>query len=207
MTLKDIFDKNNCDKSHRHRYDLIYEADFYKKKNHNINILEVGVFRGESTKSWLEYFPNATVVAIDTFERIDEWNIKTLKNKRVRTVKSDSTLPNIKKHLQELDLKYDFIIDDGLHTPIANKKTFNNLFEFLKNDGIYYVEDFWPMFDMTEKQLSHKHLKKHKEDWNLENINDFLSTISMYHYEGIDNRQISKKPDSYIFKIQKTNLL
>jgi len=207
MTLKDILDKNNCDKSHRHRYDLIYERDFYKKKNHNINILEVGVFRGESTASWLEYFPNATIVGIDTFERIDESKIKTLENKRVKKIKEDSTLPRVKNYLQELNLKYDFIIDDGLHTPIANKKTFENLFEFLKNDGIYYVEDFWPMFNMTEKQLSDKHLKKHKEDWNLENINDFLSAISKYNYTGIDNRQISKKTDSYIFKIDKTNLL
>jgi len=57
--LQEIFTKHKCDKSSRHRYDLIYEKDLEQYKDDpDFVLLEVGIFKGESIKAWLEYFPN-----------------------------------------------------------------------------------------------------------------------------------------------------
>ena len=55
MSLKEIFIKNKCDKATKHRYYELYQQDFDKFKNDQINILEIGTFKGESTQSWLDY--------------------------------------------------------------------------------------------------------------------------------------------------------
>ena len=69
MSLKQIFIKNKCDKAIKHRYYELYQQDFDKFKNEEINILEIGTFKGESTQSWLDYFSKAKIYTADTFER------------------------------------------------------------------------------------------------------------------------------------------
>ena len=51
MNLKEIFIKNKCDKATKHRYYELYQQDFDKFKNDEINILEIGTFKGESKQS------------------------------------------------------------------------------------------------------------------------------------------------------------
>lgn len=203
--LKEIFKKNKCDKSSKHSYELIYERDFEKFKNEKINILEIGIFRGESMSSWVEYFPNATVYGIDIFTRVKESEIKILNHPRVKYLKADSTKNNIKSIIDAEwpDIKFDVIIDDGLHTPLANKETFLNLIEYLKDDGSLYIEDIWPLNDMSDKEMNHYWIKKHPKDYTKENMDIFLDSIKNYNLEIFDNRKISKEPDSVIYKITK----
>ena len=203
--LKEIFKKNKCDKSSKHSYELIYENDFEKFKNEKINILEVGIFRGESMSSWIDYFPNATVYGIDIFTRVKESEIKILTHPRVKYLKADSTKNNIKSIIDAewIDIKFDVIIDDGLHTPLANKETFLNLIEYLKDDGSFYIEDIWPLNDMSDKERNHYWIKKHPQDYTKENMDIFLNSIKNYNLEIFDNRKISKEPDSVIYKITK----
>ena len=85
MNLKEIFIKNKCDKATKHRYYELYQQDFDKFQNDEINILEIGTFKGESTHSWLDYFPKAQVYTADTFERVPPEKIPALKNDRVQT--------------------------------------------------------------------------------------------------------------------------
>ena len=61
MDLKDIFVKYKCDKGIKHGYWKLYQDDFEKVRNKEIDILEIGTFKGESTNAWLEYFPNANI--------------------------------------------------------------------------------------------------------------------------------------------------
>ena len=63
MNLQEIFIKNKCDKATKHRYYELYQQDFDTFKNDNINILEIGTFKGESTQSWLDYFSQAKIFA------------------------------------------------------------------------------------------------------------------------------------------------
>ena len=84
MDLKEIFIKNKCDKATKHRYYELYQQDFDKFKNDKINILEIGTFKGESTNAWLEYFSQAKIYTIDTFERVQAKDLPCLEDKRVQ---------------------------------------------------------------------------------------------------------------------------
>jgi hypothetical protein len=203
--LKEIFNKNQCDKSSKHFYELIYEKDFSLLKDKKINILEIGVFRGESMSSWIEYFPNANVYGIDIFIRVKEKDINILSHPRTKHIKADSTKSDIKSIIKEQwpNTYFDIIIDDGLHTPIANKNTFENLIDFLKEDGVFYIEDLWPLDEMSNEEMNHYWIKKHKEDYTKENMYEFLNSLKKYKVEKFDNRHLSKEPDSVIYKIKK----
>jgi rubrerythrin len=207
--LLEIFRKYDCDKGdcgyNSHLYHLEYEKEFEKIRYENINILEVGVFRGQSLQAWLEYFPNANLHGIDIFTRVHESKIDVLKHSRVKYIKGSSLEASIKDTIKKNwgDIKFDVIIDDGLHTPDANKKTFENLISFLKNTGVFYIEDAWPLHCMNEKELSHHWIKKHHLDYTQEHMTKFLHLIEKYNVEEVDLRNVSGSADSYIFKITK----
>lgn len=203
--LKELFKKHKCDKGSKHFYDIIYEKDFSIIKDKEINLLEVGVFRGESMSSWVDYFPKATIFGIDIFTRIQEKDINILNHPRTKYIKADSTDLNIKSVIRKAwpDTTFDIIIDDGLHTPIANKKTFENLIEFLNTEGSFYIEDIWPLNEMTPKEMNHAWIKKHKNDYSKENMNQFLNSFKDYRVDKFDNRNLSKEPDSVIYRIRR----
>lgn len=206
--LKELFDWHDCDKSQAHKYYKIYEKYFEELRDEPINLLEIGIFRGASTKAWLDYFPNAKVYTIDTFERVPPRKIGVLKSSRVRWLKGDSTHAGVGKRL--IDnwgmIKFDFIIDDGAHWPEAQKNTFKNFFPFLKEGGTYFCEDVFPMHIMNKDELDYYWFKKHPERYDMLKHMDFINTIDMrdgktsYH----DQRNESKyKHDSFIISIQK----
>ena len=199
MELKEIFVKHNCDKGIKHRYWELYSADFEPIRNNNINILEVGTFKGESTESWLEYFPNAQIYTIDTFERVPPEKLSCLNNTRVEWSKQDSTSTHVNTHFKNLGIMFDIIIDDGLHTPQGQHHTFNQLFKFLKTNGTYYIEDVW-MLDRVD--LNHPWIKGHKDDFTIEKFNQLIATIEKHNvtYHDFSNKKI---PDSYILKVKK----
>lgn len=202
--LKELFNKYNCDKSSKHSYDICYEKDFQTIKNANINLLEIGIFKGESMKAWLDYFPNANVYGIDIFDRVHPDKIEILKNSRVKYLKLDSTSKLSKEILiKNWNVKFDIIIDDGLHTPDANRLTFLNFIDFLKDSGTFYIEDVWPIDKMKNK--FHPWFKKSKRthEYTLEKYKEFLNVVEKYQIEHIDNRSITKEPDSYIIKVKK----
>lgn len=204
-TLRKILNDNGSDKSKKHLYDFVYESYLAPLREKPITFLEVGIFRGESIKAWLEYFPKASVHGIDLFDRIKPEDVEILKDKRVHWIESDSTdknLPNLIKE-QWGDIKFDVIIDDGLHTPEANEKTFLNLIEFLKSDGVYFIEDVFPLHMMTNKQLQHSWIKNHPNDFTKEKMLSLLKTLSVYDTVWHDNRNFSKQPDSVIARIKK----
>ncbi len=111
MSLKEIFIKNKCDKATKHRYYELYQQDFDKFKNDQINILEIGTFKGESTQSWLDYFSKAKIYTADTFERVAPEKVSALKSNRVQWFKVDSTSTNCKENFKNLNIQFDFIID------------------------------------------------------------------------------------------------
>ena len=202
--LKELLQKYKCDKSSKHSYELCYEKHFLPVKNEPINILEIGIFKGESMKVWLEYFPNATVYGIDIFQRIKENELPILKNPRVKYLKLDSISEQAKQIITENwgDIKFDFIIDDGLHTPVANRLTFLNFINFLKNDGVFFIEDVYPI-DKMEKPHPWFKQSGRIEQYTLKQYQKFIETLQSFDVTHIDNRKITKQPDSYIIEIQK----
>lgn len=204
--LNEIFQKYGCDKGDKkHFYHLLYEKDFKSIRLKRLNILEIGVYKGSSLQSWLEYFPNAEIFVIDTFERISENNLNhILKNPRVKYLKHSSTDSLIKEKIHFWNVKFDIIIDDGLHTPVANLLTFQNLIPFLKDNGSYYIEDIFPIHMMTRDELNFKWMKieENKKNWSLSNMIALLEGLEKYKVYFFDNRPLTKHQDSFIIKIK-----
>lgn len=202
--LGELFNKFGCDKTAKHKYDKIYEPDFKQLKDQEINILEIGVFKGESTSAFLEYFPNATIYCLDIFTRVAPENIEVLKHPRVKWLQADSTVSNADELFKEKfgEVKFDIIIDDGLHTPAANTATFNNFYPMLKGGGAFYVEDVWPLDIMTINEKQHRWLVAHPADYTNYMMTQFLDAIKDYEVTRFDNRNITGCPDSYIIRVK-----
>tara|TARA_B100000282_G_C31585649_1_gene423201 strand:+ start:154 stop:756 length:603 start_codon:yes stop_codon:yes gene_type:complete len=198
MNLKEIFVKHKCDKGIKHRYWEIYQNDFEPKRKEPINILEIGTFKGESTNAWLEYFSKAKIYTIDTFERVNAVDLPCLENPRVQWAQLDSTSQSCNSHFKNQGMKFDFIIDDGLHTPEGQRLTFQRLFEFLKPDGAYYIEDVW-MLDKVDR--NHNWITSHPDDFTMEKFNLLISEIGKHKVTHC-NYSSKQVPDSYILKIQ-----
>ena len=199
MNLKELFDDDGCDKSHRHSYHEVYEPHFEPLRNEKINILEIGIFEGLSTSAFLDYFPNATIYGVDIFTRLNPEDVPVLEHERVKWAKGDST---IMKELPWEDVKFDIIIDDGKHTPEANKLTFENMFPYLKEDGMYFIEDVHPLDIMSDKDWEFHWLRDNPNDFNMEKMNEFLDVVNQYKTARYDLRE-NNVLDSYIFKVER----
>lgn len=202
--LKELFNKYGCDKAKKHHYHTVYQPEFESLQNESINILEIGVFKGESASAWIDFFPNATVYGLDIFVRVSAEDIPILQHPRVKWLKGDSTHPSVSGAIQKAwpDVQFDIIIDDGLHTPEANAQTFKNLFPFVKSTGSYYVEDVWPLDIASQKDLQHYWLQKSPDIYNMLKMNMFLNEIDDKQVERFDLRKLSGQGDSYIIKVQ-----
>ena len=206
MKLFELFQKYNCDKGYKHRYDYVYEKIFQPVKDQELNILEIGVFKGASTQAFLEYFPKAKFYALDLFVRVKPEEIKALNSERVQWLKGDSMNPAIRSQVAKAfpDVKFDFIIDDGMHTPKANKVTFQNLSPLLKEGGSYIIEDVWPLEQMNPEQLKHPWLRLHSDRYGQLDNNDFLMALdtSRMDITRYDQRKKTGEPDSYIIELK-----
>ena len=202
--LEHLFNKAGCDKSSKHHYHTVYEPEFDTLRNEPINILEVGVFKGDSIKAWLEFFPNATIYGIDIFKRVRPEEIEVLNQERVKWLRCDSTNIFVRDQIKKQwpRIRFDVIIDDGLHTPDANAKTLHNLYPLLKKNGKYYVEDVWPIDVMTMKEMEHWWIQKYPERYNILEMNKFTKELEGKQIKRFDLRSTSGHPDSYIIRVQ-----
>ncbi len=204
--LEQIFNKYKCDKGtldKGHHYYRVYEKELEHMRNDPIKILEVGIWKGTSFDAWHEYFPNAEIYGIDIFTRLQPTDVPALKKDRIHWLKGDSTHPDIARKIAKEwgSVTFDVIIDDGKHTPLANTKTFNNLFQFLKEGGTYFVEDVWPLDLMETEGNSHEWVKRNPEKYNMLAFHQFRNAIQNQIVEQFDLRAASGLSDSYIYKI------
>lgn len=204
--LKTIFDKFGADKSSKHKYHEIYEPLFKENRNKEINFLEVGIWLGKGMEALLEYFPKANVYGIDIFTRMTPNDVPVLSHPRAHYAIGDTTEISTTSLLRkEFGVEFDYILDDGAHWPKANMLTFRHCSPFLKDGGLYIIEDVWPLERMNSQQLKHPWLKKHPDRYNPLDNEAFLRELeeSGMEMERFDNRHISGQPDSYVITMRK----
>ncbi len=133
------FYQNNTDKNlnkWKHYFD-IYEENFSRYRGKKITVLEIGVFRGGSLKMWQNYFgEQINLIGID----IDP-GCKKFEEKNIKIYIGDQTDEKFLLSVLNDNEKPEIIIDDGGHTSNQQISSFNILYEYLKNNGIYLVED------------------------------------------------------------------
>ena len=204
--LRELFNKYQCDKgTEKHHYYKEYEPYFESKKDEPLNILEIGTFKGASTAAFSDYFSNGTVYTIDIFERKVAEDIKYLKRENVKWLKGNSMDAGLGMRMRKEwgDIEFDFIIDDGAHYPLANRLTFNNCYPFLKEGGVYFIEDFIPMHLMSQAELGNNWLVKKAERYSMLEHNKLMTELDDYDYKTYDRRKENKTIDTFIVAITK----
>ena len=118
-------------------YFNLYEKHFSSFKNRPIKIMEIGVQNGGSLQMWRNYFhSNSKIVGID----IDA-SCKQHEDDNIEIHIGDQTDILFLNKLIEIYKNFDIIIDDGSHINEHVINTFNHLFPFINNSGIYFIED------------------------------------------------------------------
>ena len=203
MGLVELFDKYGCDKGNlKHRYDRVYEPVLAQSKADSIRMLEIGIFKGNSTEAFIEFCPNLEVVGVDIFTRVDMKNIPILNHARVHPVKCNSLEGPNKEFDKLAENGFDIIIDDGLHTHEAQWKTFLNFIPYLKKGGVYFIEDVWAFDKMSAQEKEHYWLKKHGDAFSEKEYQKLLNAIEPYNVTYHDLRE-GYDPDTFILEIRK----
>ena len=135
-TLDEISLEFGTDKSSaKHNYTKLYSLYFGDIRLEKLKILEIGVDKGFSLKSWKKYFPNSEITGIDII------NLKYMEEERIHIEQGDQADPMFLTNINNKYGPFDIIIDDGSHYNENTKKSFECLFPMLKKGGLYIVED------------------------------------------------------------------
>jgi len=144
-----------------HSYADLYEENLGQIKNKKLDILEIGIAKGDGLASFYFYFPNSNLIGIDN----NPFRIR-YKSNRIRNIyvdiRSNKVLKNLSKHLNQ---KFDLIIEDCSHRLIDQILCFSENFQNLKKGGTYIVEDLnFPeiheMYNPTNEKMNLKTVLK-----------------------------------------------
>jgi len=146
-TLNEIGLKNNTDKSSIiHDYLKKYEKYFPFDRSDKLKILEIGVLNGSSVKTWKEYFFNSEIIGIDINS-----DCKKYEEDRIHIEIGDQTDEVFLDYVSKKYGYFDLILDDGSHINSHVIKSFKFLFNYVKPQGLYVVEDactsYWWDYD------------------------------------------------------------
>ena len=157
----------------------LYEKYFTPLRDSKINILEIGVDNGDSLRIWREFFSKANICGID----IDKKNFR-INNTNI--LQGDQSDLNFLKSLVSEYKKFDIIIDDGSHQAKHIITSFNYLFNYLSDNGLYVIEDLQTSY-IPRYGGSRINLKKKKSSMNF-----IKSLTDSINYEK-NNRPFFKK--------------
>ena len=124
------------DKITWHSYGRLYDEVFTELVGKSeVSICELGVCSGGFTQAMSEYLPDAEIIGID----VDLTNIKFGKdNPNIQYKEMDCTIATTP---DTLGTQFDLIIDDASHDPQDQKTTLDIFAPYLKQGGLYIIED------------------------------------------------------------------
>ena len=214
--------KNNRLVSKWFHYFSIYDRYFSKYRNQPVSILEIGVYHGGSLQMWKDYFGDKVqVYGIDVNPKCKEFEEENI------TIFTGSQsdrefLRKIKSQIPPVDI----ILDDGGHTMKQQRVSFEELFDHVKEDGIYVCEDthtsYWPEFgggyrrrgtfvEYSKKLIDYLNVW-HTNKLSVDAFSRSLYSISFYDSIIVFEKQPREKPEyleigvpSWIIEKQKTN--
>ena len=169
LHLGEVLEKNKSDKSTVHDYHILYSFIF-NKIGENVNILEVGLGTnnphmvssmgsngrpGASLYAFKEYLPNSNIYGADIDRNI------LFQSDGIKTSFVDQLDITTFENLTNVfgNIKYDLIIDDGLHSIGANFNTLLFALENLNDNGWIVIEDIhiinnWKSIDFIIRSLN-----------------------------------------------------
>jgi hypothetical protein len=138
QTSREIFYNHKGRLIHKwDHYFEIYDKYFSKYQGKKLNILEIGVSQGGSLQLWKKYFGDkVNIYGIDInpeCKQFEDENTKIF----IGSQSDKDFLGEILPQLPDMDI----ILDDGGHTMIQQKVSFEMLYHKVLQGGIYMVED------------------------------------------------------------------
>ena len=129
----------NTDKgSHAHGYTEKYQRYLPFDRDDRIQILEIGVFEGESLLMWSEWFRIAQIVGIDIHQNCTKYADP---EKRIAVEIGNQTSEPFIRSVIDRYGSFNLVIDDGSHINSEQIRTFEILFPLLEKGAMYVIED------------------------------------------------------------------
>jgi hypothetical protein len=159
MDLAQLFNNYGSDKD-VNGYTQVYHTLFNSMKDKKLVILEIGIGTmipgahssmvgyglknykpGGSLRAWRDYFTEGRIIGAD-IQPDTQFNDE----ERIETYICNSTVKeDVEEFMNKLgNIKFDIIIDDGSHIDTNQYATLGNFYKYLKDDGIYIIEDIYP---------------------------------------------------------------
>ena len=170
--LEKYFTENTGRLIHKWKhYFEIYDRYFSRYRGTDVCIVEFGVFQGGSLQMWKEYFgANAKIFGIDINPHCKEFE-----DEQVKIFVGDQEDRIFLKSLTEKIPKIDILIDDGGHTMKQQISTYEELFPYIDEKGVYLCEDlhtsYWPEWGGGYK----------KRGTFIEYSKNFIDSINAWH--------------------------
>jgi len=167
--------KCHTDKAYLHNFCNFYEQNLNKNVT---KLYEIGVLDGASLQMWSEYYPNAQIIGFD----IEDKSMLKL-NSNVTVKYLDQGNITQLKDLANNSNNVDIIIDDGSHFIDHQIMTFEILFNSLKTNGQYIIED------LHTSTLLHSGYHFNNNKGTLQYLLDIMQQTQPVNYPGQINTQ------------------
>ena len=190
MSLLDLVDNTRTDKNTTHSYLDLYQNLLVNKKYTATNILEIGIGTGNegitdggSIKLWHDFFPNATIYALDIKPIHSVWDGIKNNTRIVLHTSCDAYNESVVNSLFNTTLKFDFMLDDGPHS-LESMIHFIRLYTpRMSDDGVLIIEDVqsWDWIQILKNTVPQE-LQKYIHVYDLRHIknryDDIVFTIN-----------------------------
>ncbi len=186
-------------------YFEIYEKHFSKFRNRNVNLLEIGVGHGGSLQMWKGYFDSKSkIIGLDT-----SVECKSYEEDQIEIEIGSQYDLCILENLVSKYKSFDIIIDDGSHVNEHMTFTFNHLFKYLNEGGVYLIEDIHTSYFQDygggyKKEGTIMEFTKEKADQINQFYIDYESAQSNYFTKHLNNISIYDSIIVYEKKFRKT---
>lgn len=179
--LEDYFFNRSEKTIHKwHHYFDIYDKHFSKFIGKSPTVLEIGVWNGGSLLMWKDYFgKDSKIIGIDINQDCkNHENLEKNINVHILNQYNDNDLDFLISNYKNFDI----IIDDGSHINPHMIHSFNKLFNYVTDGGVYLIEDvhtsYWDIFQggLRNENTIIEHSKK------------IIDSINGHHWEnGVDD--------------------
>ena len=209
--LNSIAIKNGTDKSSEiHNYCTKYEKYLPFNRYENLSILEIGVFNGESLKTWKDFYYNAKITGIDIEPHCKQYEDSS--NNIFVEIGSqydkDFLINTALKHG-----KFDMILDDGSHMNHHVIFSFKYLWDSIKSGGVYVVEDtscsYWELWGGGYKKEGTmvEYFKNLTDDVNFRGLQNFnMPNVNARREDWLTDLSNQVQPDC-VTDIESINFL
>lgn len=118
-------------------YYRIYDRYFHAYRGTDVVFLEIGVDKGGSLQMWKNYFgEKATVIGVDIEDKC-----KVFEQGNVKVEIGSQEDPKFWDYIKDKYPRIDILLDDGGHMMNQQIVTFECMFPFISDGGIYMCED------------------------------------------------------------------